>query len=116
MSPSSHARNLADLAADALSRLAEDLDAIAGLDLSAAPGHERGRAESTVSESRRMAAWALERLAPTLPLIPADGEEDSLQTQAWAEKALVKYNATAGECRRWAAAWRAFADAPEVGA
>lgn len=93
-------------------RLAEDLDAVAGIDMSAAPEHERGRAAACVAESRREAAGALERLGAAAPAVPEDGEDDSPQVQAWAEKVLVSHNATADECRRWATAWRAFADAP----
>lgn len=102
------ARNLADLAADALTRLADDLDAIAGLDLSAAPGHERGRAEATVSESRRMAAGALERLADALRGTGQTRHYALARTQAASLRNPERGDAVPV---RWAAAWRAFADA-----
>ncbi len=105
--PTEWARTLADCVDAALTRLAEDLTAIAGIDLSAAPEHERGRAEATVSESRRMAAGALERLWRVSPGIPeptltAEGQMLAIRrAEAFPDATTL---------RAWAAAWRAFAD------
>lgn len=107
------ARDLADVAADKLDRLAADIDTADSLTLSGAPEADRERARRTVVDSRNEAAGAMERLGAALTGAPhpgADGE-DGPQICAWSQKSLVMHNATAEECRLWAAEWRAFADA-----
>lgn len=97
-------RDLADIAADKLTRLAEDLEAAAGI-----PAHATivtGIAVGTVAESRREAAGALERLQ--MDSLPSPWEEDAARQ---CDMLLADIGYTVHDLARWAAAWRAFADA-----
>lgn len=102
-------RDLADIAADKLDRLAEDLEALAGIDLSAAPALVRQQAESTLRDSRVQAAGALERLAASMPAVSARHARAEAQV-VLGKSVLI---ATPGLLRDWSRAYRAFADAPE---
>jgi len=104
-SPEKNARNLADIAADALTRLAEDLEHANKVP----PGRDDVswdyvNAERTVAESRRMAAGALERLAASFR--DTSAPEQMARRQAEAVRGTIAPNVARG----WAAAWRAYAD------
>lgn len=102
------ARDRADVVAVKLVALAAALDATAGINLSRAPEHERGRAEAGVSESRREAAGALGRLGAA-PSIDRKRRAESVRQR---DLILRGRGYTASGLRSWARAWRAFADAP----
>lgn len=101
------ARDLADVVADKLDRLAADIDTAASLTLAGAPAADRGRARRTVVDSRGEAAGALGRLAVALP----DGSHERRDAETLHGVLGGDTLVTAGDCRMLARAWRAFADA-----
>lgn len=111
--PTERARDLADIAADRLTRLAEDLDYAARVPVA----HDnvswtRANAERTIVASRSEAAGALERLGALFPTnhptrLKANAEADLVaRPDASPCRAPAKDPDT---LRRWADQWRAYA-------
>lgn len=88
-----HARNLADIAADHLTRLAEDMEA--------GPGVLHAYRDETLAEDRNEAAGALSRFAK------ASAPWDAIPAAARAGQIEGGY-VTAEQVRAWAAEYRAL--------